>query len=264
MDGNKFRAVLLIVVSAILIPVIYSLYGNIYAGAAAIIAIAAIAVFIILVVKKPKTDDEKKKSDVCSDINSIALKARGKNYVITSGSGFNLEENLQKGLMSYVENGVWCIEDNGEKGDAPIEICVPDGFVPQKLSVSAEDGNVMIKIPSVRKLELKIQGGNAEIYDLKVYSMNIDTGKGSVRAAVKLFGSSEFNCGSGSIYVNIDSDMQNFNFNAETGMGSIKINDEEFNSGRRSGTVDNNSDNVITTRCGMGKIELNFKEQDIK
>lgn len=262
MDGNKFRTALLVVVAAIFIPVIYGLYGRMYAGAAALITVAAIVLIIVLIVKKPKTDDKKKASDVCSDIKSISLKAKGKNYVIVSGAGFRLEENLQTGIMTYIENGVWNIEDNGEKGDAPIEIYVPNEFVPDMLSVSAQDGSVMVKIPSVKKLELQIQGGNAELYDLNAHSMKVEVGKGMVKAQVKLLGSAEFICGSGSIYGAFKNEEQSFNYNAETGMGSIRIGNEEFNSARRSGIIDNNSEYTISASCGLGKIELNFKENE--
>ncbi|MDO5397023.1 MAG: DUF4097 family beta strand repeat-containing protein [bacterium] len=266
MDNNKFKAVLAAVAALVIIPVINSLYGKINAAAAAAVAAAAIIVLVILTVKKPNKKGNDIEPELCSDIRSISIGARGKNYVISAGDGFSIEDNLQTGIMSYVEKGIWRIEDNDDSsntlgtaaGSAPVEIRIPAEFVPERLEITAERGNVIVLIPAADSVRINNHNGEAEIRKIHTKEIYAETGKGKVKINLSLSGSAQFVCGSGSISAVLENNAEDFNAEAVTGRGSIRIGSELFGAERRSGRIENNAEQNIKVSCGMGSVEIDF------
>lgn len=259
MDDNKFKAALGIVVALALIPVIHSLYGIIPAAAAILAAAAAITALII---KKPDKKGRGIETELCPDIKSISVIARGKNYVISLGAGFDIDDNLRTGLRSYIENGVWKIEDNGEIGGEPVKIRVPEGFIPKALDITAEKGNVISLIPFAGLVRVNNHDGETEIRKICADEIYAETGRGKIDITASLSDSAQFVCGSGSIRVIFENDLEEFNVEAMTGMGHIRIGNEIFGSKRRRGRIENNAKQNITANCGTGRIEVDFGRQD--
>lgn len=262
MDGNKFRAALLAVAAAVVIPVINSIYGKLPAAVTAAVTVTALIVLIVLIIKKPQTKGRDIEPEICSDIKNISLTARGKNYFISTGTAFNIDDNLQTGLMSYVEKGVWHIEDNGETGNAPIEIRLPEDFIPERLDISIETGNVIVLIPSASSLRLNVHDGNAEIRRIRIGDLFTEAGKGKINLTAVLSGSAQINCGSGSVNALFENTSEEFNIEAMTGMGSIRIGDEVFDKERRKGSIGGSAEKNIKLSCGMGSIEIDFGRRE--
>ena len=263
MDNNKFKAVLGIVVALVLIPVLSSLYGIIPAIAAILLVVAAVIVLIVLGVKKPgKKEEEIKQKQLCSDIKSISIKARGKNYVISEGSGFGIDDNLQTGLMSYIEHGIWKIEDNGESGDAPVEIRVPRSFIPEVLEINAEKGNVISRISFAGLVRINNYDGETDIQKICADEIYAETGRGKVNITSSLSGEAKFVCGSGSIKAAFENAAEEFNVLVMTGMGNVRVGNEIFGNERRIGRIENYTDQNINVKCGMGSVEIDFGGRD--
>lgn len=262
MDDNRFKAVFAVVVALVLIPVINSFYGIIPAAAAILAAAAAIIVLIVLGIKKPDKKGSGIETELCSDIRSISLNARGKNYVVSEGAGFSIDDNLQTGLMSYIENGVWRIEDNGETGDAPVEIRIPESFIPEVLDITAEKGNIISFIPFAGLVRINNYDGETDIRKICANEFYAENGRGKINITSSLSGSARFVCGSGSIRVNLENEAEEFNAEAMTGMGNIRIGNEVFGSERRRGKIENNAEKNIEVSCGMGSVEIDFGGQD--
>lgn len=262
MDGNKFRAALLAVVAAVAVPVINSIYGRLPAAVSTAVMAAAIIMLIVLIIKKPSKKGSDIEPELCSDIKRLSVNARGKNYVISAGAGFNIDDNLQGGLMSYVENGVWHIEDNGEKGNAPVEIRIPEDFVPERLEITAETGNVIVLIPAVDSLSLNVRDGEADIRRIRVGNIAAELGKGKINLTAVLSGSARINCGSGSVKALFENSAEEFNIEALTGMGSIRVGDEMFGKERRKGSIGGSAEKNIRLSCGMGNIEIDFGRRE--
>lgn len=260
MDDNKFKAVLAAAAALVLIPVISCIYGRVPAAAA--LSAAAIVVLIFFAVRKPNKKETGKEPEVCSDIRSISVTARGKNYVISTGADFSIEDHLQTGIMSYVENGVWKAEDNGEPGSAPVEICVPEGFAPQRLEVTAERGNVIVLIPAADSVRINTHDGETEIRSIHTGELYAEAGRGKITIGAFLSGSVQLVCGSGSIRAELENEAEEFNAEAMTGMGSIRIGSEFFGSDRRRGRIEHNAEKNIKASCGMGSIEVDFGRHD--
>lgn len=262
MDNNKFRAVLAVVVALIVIPVINSLYGKIPAAVSAVIAAAAIVTLIILMIKKTNKKGNGIEPELCSDIRSISVRAIGKNYVILSGEGFSIDDNLQTELRSYVENGIWKLEDNGESGDAPVEIRIPEGFEPEMLDITVDRGNVISFITAAGSIRINNHNGEAEIRKIRTNAICAETGKGKINITSSLSGSAQFVCGSGNIKAVLENEAEEFNAEVMTGMGNARIGNEIFGGERRRGRIENNAERSIKVSCGMGNVEIDFGRQD--
>ena len=257
MESTKFKMGLLIIAAAVIIPVLNALYGMLPAVVTAAIVIISLIILVIYTLKRPK--DGEGVSGICSDIRGIALTARGKNYVISTGTGFNIDDNCQDGIMSYVDGNVWRIEDNGVQTSAPVEIRIPAGLALDEVSITAYNGNVIASISAAREVKLDIHDGTADMKAGEIHNMGAVCGEGRLDVSAGVIGSVGIGCGSGTVRAELDNEEDYFNIEAVSGMGSIKVGDEMFGGTRRFGRIDNNSEHDMKVNCGMGYVEISFR-----
>lgn len=262
MDGNKFRAALLAIIAAVTVPIINSVYGKLPAAVSTVIVAAAFIFLIVLIIKKPSKKAALPHTELCSDIKKLSIAANGKNYVISAGTDFQIDNNLQSGILSYIEGGVWHIQDNGEAGNAPVEIRVPEDFVPELLEITADTGNVMVLIPAVAALKLSVHNGEASIRKIRTGDIFAEAGRGKIDLTAELSGSAQISCGSGSVKAFIENSADEFNIEAVTGIGSIRVQDEVFGKERRKGSIGSGAEKNIRLSCGMGSIEVDFGRRE--
>ena len=260
MEDNKFRFILLTVAAVIIIPVLNAVYGIIPALITAVLVIAAI-VFLIVMLKKHPAKKTIEETELSSDITSIMIEAKGRNYVLAPGSGFLLEDSAQGPMMTFVEDGVWHIADNGDRLNTPVEVTVPADFAPKELTMIVTGGNIVSSIQSADRAHIDVHTGSADVRGLRTDSLQASVGSGALcfegAAAVDV----KLLCGMGTLDARLRNSEDYFNIEASCGLGSLVVGSESFGSERRVGSIDNGSNYSMEVSVGMGSAKISFGEE---
>ena len=261
MESNSFRKLLLIFAIILAVPVMNSLYGFIPALVTCIIVIAAI--IIIFTHFATRTGTSPKNRGICSDIRSINIKVNGRSYIISEGDAFNTEDHEQEGILSFIENGTWFIQDSPEltvKG-AVAEITVPAGLVLDSLDISVSSGNLLINSAHTKRCIVNVYNDFAQIKSLITDSLAASVGKGTLLLNTAINGNTILSCGSGSLDITIDASDKDYNLEAATGAGTVSLNGTTIlDNTNRNIKTDNGAEHTIKASCGLGQLSINFTE----
>ncbi|MBH1940445.1 DUF4097 family beta strand repeat protein [Mobilitalea sibirica] len=131
-----------------------------------------------------------------------------------------------------------------------------DALYTEELSINAGIGD--IDGTNVKADKVKIDGG---IGDLKLSNVifedvNIDSGIGDVELIGELYGYNAFDSGIGEINIKIKGHPDDYDFNVDSGIGSVRVNDKKI-----SGIITNvNSEHTVKVNGGIGGIRIDFFE----
>ena len=210
-----------------------------------------------------------------SNINNIEIDLNSASIEIKSGTEFKIEaKNVSDNFKVKERNGnlyidedtFWLWNNSGGK----VILYIPTDL--NELSIDTGTGTTIIKDITARNLELDMGAGILEIDNSTFYETNIDGGTGSVDVTNssltdleldcgvgdisingEIIGRSSINAGIGEITLNLTGGEENYSLMLEKGLGSIKINDEEFNN-----TTYGSGYNKIDIDGGIGSIYINF------
>ncbi|MEF9951964.1 MAG: DUF4097 family beta strand repeat-containing protein [Clostridium sp.] len=99
--------------------------------------------------------------------------------------------------------------------------------------------------------------GSIDISKLRSKATNIDVEMGSANISGEIYGVTEINSSMGSVELSSSINLDDYEFDLNTGLGSISINNEEIN-GKYIKKA--NSKNIIKAKTEMGSIEVNYKK----
>lgn len=105
--------------------------------------------------------------------------------------------------------------------------------------------------------------GNLNIKDSEINNLSLESGVGnSIFTKTKILGKSNINGGVGNIKLFINENIDNYTIEAESGIGNVSINNEKINNffNKRTKIQNENTNNVITVKGGVGNIELKFNQ----
>ena len=68
----------------------------------------------------------------------------------------------------------------------------------------------------------------------------------------------DIDCGAGSVTLNLEGKVEDYNYELECGIGSIDIGGSSYSGLSSSHSVDNGAARIISADCGMGAISLRF------
>ncbi len=138
-----------------------------------------------------------------------------------------------------------------------IIITLPDDLDLSNISVVIGAGRFTSTDIQVKAEKAKLEVGAGEIIfkNLHTNKMTADCGMGSLVVSGRLRGSNILECGMGSISVHIDGDRKDYSYNANVGLGNVRVNDEEI-SGFGNNRGGKKLDNHINIECGMGDVKV--------
>lgn len=136
----------------------------------------------------------------------------------------------------------------GSDNDYPeITITVPQGFAADEFSysigagksdlsgVSAKNvslemgaGDILAKNLQADKINISAGAGRLEIVNGKLNDMNLDCRVGEIIIGGTITGNNKINAGVGSLKINIDGDIDDYNLDIDKGVGKITVNGEEY------------------------------------
>lgn len=139
-----------------------------------------------------------------------------------------------------------------------IEIVVPADVRLDRLEIEFGAGSLVCNAP------IECRSGKAEIGmgECRLNAINatdgfdLECGMGSIKVQGRIEGNSSIECGMGEITMNLDGDPADYAYNAEVGMGSIKINDTEISGMGGKSQSPYNAKYQMKVECGMGAVNI--------
>lgn len=128
-----------------------------------------------------------------------------------------------------------------------------------KLKISAGAGNITGERLTVDD-EVSIDGGigNIDFTDVNFKDTDFDCGVGDFRVSGVIEGDCDLDSGVGNIDMNIQGNADQYDFNVDTGVGTVRIDGEKIGDDYRS---HNNADYLFKIDGGVGNIDIDFTER---
>lgn len=190
---------------------------------------------------------------------------------VKTGDKLRVETNNSRISCSVKGNTLKIVEEGHGlfyKGNSKsvLIITLPEDLIFDEADIEAGAGRLLIESLSVRELSLDLGAGETVVDSLYVSSeaeinagagrleiksaeighIDVNQGVGELDVTVLVKNGGEFNCGVGSVIIDLVGSEADYSVNVEKGLGEIKINGE---------TVSNREDRTYGT--GSSRIEIN-------
>ena len=211
-----------------------------------------------------------------SQINSLEIDLKKVSLYIIKGNSFNVKTNTDK-ITSEVINGELKIKDKSSKysKNKIVELTIPENVILNEIDIEVGLGKNNIELLNANniKLELgagkttinninaytnfKVDGGSGEIniMNANVSNMEIDMGVGLTTFEGTLKGNNKIEAGIGELRINLKDSIDNYRFDVNKAIGSIKVNNNEIS----NNTIYGNGVNLLKIDGGIGSIKINTK-----
>ena len=212
-------------------------------------------------------------------VDNLKIDLKLSNLTIKSGEIFSIQtnnryvkQNLSNETLTIKENKHFNFSSNND-----VIITIPVDRIFNKIDISmgagninSEDltslyldidagaGNITFNNLSVtEEFELDGGAGNITINNSQVNNLELDNGVGEFKFSGYLFGKSEMDMGVGNANLYLNSDIKEYNFYVDKGIGNITINDLKVSDGYKV----SNDENIKSIKIdgGVGNITISSK-----
>lgn len=129
---------------------------------------------------------------------------------------------------------------------------------------SRSKGVVNIIVPKgtvFKEVELNIGAGQADIDELCADKISVEVGAGQAKLSYLDTKKFEAETGAGQISANLVGSEEEYSYNAECGIGEIKIGNSSIGGlGGEKNVTNPGADRQLDIECGVGQIEISFQE----
>lgn len=192
----------------------------------------------------------------CSDVNIVStsdseIKVEGKNVY----NNFKCSVN-SKGLLTISnkssKNGFFSFFQFRTKS-GEITIYVPDNFKIHTLNLDSGVGDTILADLNIAKLIIDGGVGDTDITSCLIKNGEFDIGVGDVTLNDCILYDAEIDGGVGDIDINIKENIDNYTFDIDSGIGSVRIN------GQKASTYSQNKGKYeIKCDTGIGDVKINI------
>lgn len=126
-----------------------------------------------------------------------------------------------------------------------------------------DDIKVQIVVPQnyvFEKIDLNMGAAYCVAEDITTGKLEIEAGVGSIQYTGQVNGDMEVEAGVGDVRVTLLGKEQDFNYKIKCGVGSIQVGNSSYSSLGMERSVDNQARRSMDLECGIGSIEVNFKQ----
>ena len=122
-------------------------------------------------------------------------------------------------------------------------------------------GQLVIDKLNADYLDLEVGAGVLQVSDeLRAQECEIEVGAGEVSVAKLDAKVSDISCGTGTVDMKMAGKREDYNAEAEVGMGSVQVGDNVLSSGFGNEFLDkNNTGKELSIDCGMGDVQITFE-----
>jgi len=229
-------------------------------------------------------------SKTYSDVRSLDLDNATGELKIRIGETFKVEaENVSEsfeakvssdGKLTITENNkiefFWFQFDGFNSPNSKITVYLPADFVAEEAKINTGAGTVSVEGLKTEYLmisagagnisgsnlvadEVKIEGGvgNVQFSDVNFTDADFDCGVGNLDIGGVLLGENKIDCGIGEVDLNLKGDVDDYELNIDSGVGTVRLNGEKI---RDSHNSNNWAQHSIKVNGGVGNVKINIEE----
>ena len=230
-------------------------------------------------------------SDSFTGVKSLDVNNSTGKLTIKTGETFKVEaENVSKDFTAKVDNdGTLEVSDNNKdfeflwfdfngfnSPNSKITVYIPNDFVAKEAKINTGAGSVYIgglkseylyvstgagsiSGDDITAEEVKIEGGvgSISLQDVNFADGDFNCGVGSLNIDGVLSGKNKIDCGVGSVSLDLTGDVDNYDYDFDSGIGKIHLNGEKVSDDYKT---DNDAANSIKVEGGVGDVSINITE----
>ena len=230
-------------------------------------------------------------SDTFTEVKSLKIDNSTGKLTIKTGDTFKIEaEDVSKNFEAKVESdGTLVISENSgnneffwfrfninDNPNSKITVYLPADFVAEEAKIETGAGTVSLEGLKAKYLlisagagntsgssitagKVKIDGGvgNVSLNHIDFTDADFDCGVGNLEVDGILQGASKVNCGVGDVKLDLIGDVDEYDLEVDSGIGSIRLNGEKLKNEFKS---DKGARNSIKIDGGIGNVKINIGE----
>ena len=223
------------------------------------------------------------------EIHSLELDIEAGTLYIQSGEDYMVAvENDRNDLRCHVKNGVLTVKETDSihtlvnwNNVPTIILVIPEGTEMEMAHVTVGAGNVQVQSLQAEIVELDVDAGNVTCKELQVqeccridvdagnvsvYSgqieggLEIDVDAGMVSYEGSLARDWKVDCDAGNVEMVLDGVMEDFDYDIEYDLGTVKIGNREFEGMSDQVRLSHGSQNRGQIQCNVGQVEIRFQK----
>ncbi len=129
------------------------------------------------------------------------------------------------------------------------------GIYAKNISLEMGAGDIFAENLQADKIKISAGAGRLEIADGKLNDMSLDCGVGEIIIGGTITGKNKINAGVGSLKINIDGNIDDYDFDIDKGIGKITVNGEEYERKHIEGAK-----NSFDIDGGVGEINIQINQ----
>lgn len=171
--------------------------------------------------------------------------------------GFHREDEWYPTIIVTLPEGFVADEFDMEFGAGEL---VAEYINANSVDFSMGAGEMTLKNLSVKDhSEFSVGAGSIKINRLTAKDVTMDCGAGEINVSGEILGNSYINCGVGEINLDLDGEEEDFNYIVDCGIGSVKINNKEWDFTTHQSIYNDNAKGTFELDCGVGSISLRIR-----
>lgn len=158
-----------------------------------------------------------------------------------------VQQKNVKGFACYVEDGTLYIEGNNGN-----------------LWRNKSNSEIVVRIPKdtvFHEVDMEIGAGQADVRDLTADSVDVEAGAGEARLTGLRIKEIDAKVGAGKLYLELVDSEKDYSYDAECGIGEIKVGKTSIGGLGGSKSVENpGAARHMDLECGVGQIQVEFQK----
>ena len=180
---------------------------------------------------------------------------------IRQGRRRSVYGSLKNGVLEIEEKGGYTWKRNRKNNTAYVVLTLPENTRLNELDISLNAGALSLNHRSltVNELSVELNAGAVSIRDITSSHTDIDCNAGSVRIDGRLRGQTDADCNAGKIDLTVDSGGEDYSWDTQAALGSIRVNDS-FSSGLTNrGRSGGKKANHLDLSAAVGSIDVSIR-----
>jgi len=212
------------------------------------------------------TDDYKGKTvrSIEIDLSAVLIDIeQGETLAVSvrQGRRRSVYGSLKNGVLEIEEKGGYTWKRNRKNNTAYVVLTLPENTRLNELDISLNAGALSLNHRSltVNELSVELNAGAVSIRDITSSHTDIDCNAGSVRIDGRLRGQTDADCNAGKIDLTVDSGGEDYSWDTQAALGSIRVNDS-FSSGLTNrGRSGGKKANHLDLSAAVGSIDVSIR-----
>ena len=212
------------------------------------------------------TDDYKDKTvrSIEIDLSAVLIDIeQGETFGVSvrQGRRRSVYGSLKNGVLEIEEKGGFNWKRNRKNNTAYVVLTLPENTRLDELDISLNAGALSLNHRSltVNELSVELNAGAVSIRNITSSHTDIDCNAGSVRIDGRLRGQTDADCNAGKIDLTVDSGGEDYSWDTQAALGSIRVNDS-FSSGLTNrGRSGGKKTNPLDLSAAVGSIDVSIR-----